>query len=136
MSEAPVRYVLDSSAVIAFLRGEPGAQRVGLALENTCFISAVNQIEVLTKLLDKGLTPEAAASAFMGLEIAVISLDEAQAAQAAWLRSNTRHLGLSLGDRACLVLAQHRQATLLTADRAWTALPQGTLDITVELIRP
>lgn len=71
MSEA---VVLDSSAVIAYLLGESGSERVGIHLA------------------------------------------------AAQLRPQTRRLGLSLGDRACLALGLERGATVLTADQTWQQL--------------
>lgn len=49
------------------------------------------------------------------------------------LRLATKPQGLSLGDRACLALAQARNAIALTADRYWTMLDIG---IEVERIRP
>jgi ribonuclease VapC len=42
---------------------------------------------------------------------------------AGWLRPATRTLGLSLGDRGCLALAQaQRGAQVVTADRLWKEL--------------
>lgn len=38
------------------------------------------------------------------------------------MRPAARPLGLSLGDRACLALAEHSGATAMTTDRAWGAL--------------
>ena len=38
------------------------------------------------------------------------------------LRPGTRALGLSLGDRCCLALAQVLKAEVVTADRPWKAL--------------
>jgi PIN domain nuclease of toxin-antitoxin system len=40
---------------------------------------------------------------------------------------------LSLGDRACLALAQRLNVPALTADHAWTEV---RLDVAVQLIRP
>jgi len=48
------------------------------------------------------------------------------------LIAQTRELGLSLGDRACLALAIAREATVYTADRAWKDL---SLQIRIEVIR-
>ena len=54
--------VIDASALLALFNDEPGAQAVLDALDGHCLISAVNQTEVLTKLLDKGLSEAEAAS--------------------------------------------------------------------------
>ena len=47
-------------------------------------------------------------------------------------RPKTDPLGLSLGDRACLALAQARGLPTLTADRAWRELRIG---VDIEVIR-
>jgi PIN domain nuclease of toxin-antitoxin system len=48
--------------------------------------------------------------------------------------AQTRPLGLSLGDRACLALARRERLPALTADRIW--LQAGTLiGVEVRLIR-
>jgi len=61
-----------------------------------------------------------------------IDFDSEQAWRTAALRSSTRQWGLSLGDRACLALAQSQGIVALTADRAWLDLQIG---IEVESIR-
>ena len=54
--------VLDASAVLALLHGEPGADRVASALERAC-ISAVNLAEVLGRLRRAGVGREDCARA-------------------------------------------------------------------------
>lgn len=128
-------HVLDASAIIAFLRDEPGAAMVRQALDGHAVVGAVNLAEVLTKMLDKGVSVEMAESAVAVLNVDVISLDAFGARDTARLRTATRHLGLSLGDRACLALAASFNAIVLTADRSWLTLGT-TLDLDIRSIRP
>ena len=134
-SAAVLTYVLDASAVIAFVRDEPGAAVVRQALDQRCVISSVNLTEVLTKLQDKGATPEQAEHAMgvLGLETADFCAQAARAS--AWLRGATRAQGLSLGDRACLALAKAHNAPVLTADRPWLLL-NAALGLDIRCIRP
>ena len=67
-----------------------------------------------------------------GFELEIVAFDAGLALSAGVLRAATRHLGLSLGDRACLALAQKLSATARTADRAWMGLDLG---IAVECVR-
>ena len=113
--------VLDASAVLAMLLREPGADTVRGSMSDA-FLSAVNFCEVVTKLIDRGISPDQAAFVTACLGITIIAFDEAQAAAAARLRALSKGLGLSLGDRACLALALSKGAPALTADRAWLAL--------------
>jgi PIN domain nuclease of toxin-antitoxin system len=57
---------------------------------------------------------------------------DADAMAAAALYPKATGKGLSLGDRACLALAQRLGAPALTAERVWAELD---LDIDVQLIR-
>ncbi|KPF80485.1 hypothetical protein IP88_00295 [alpha proteobacterium AAP81b] len=123
--------VLDSSALLAVLQGEPGADAVMPALQGA-LVSAVNAAEVVTKLVEIGMTPVEAGTNLTRLDVDIIAFDAVQAQQTGALRPLTRHLGLSLGDRACLALAQQRRATVLTADRPWAGLDLG---IAIEVIR-
>lgn len=123
--------VLDSSAVLAVLRDEPGAEIAAPHLR-TAVISAVNAAEVVSKLIDKGYSPRRAEEIWRGLEVIVEPFDAAQAVQAGVLRKDTASLGLSLADRACLALAHRTGAAVLTTDRAWARL---SIDVEVQLIR-
>jgi PIN domain nuclease of toxin-antitoxin system len=55
----------------------------------------------------------------------VVDYDEAQALKTAALRPLTIHLGLSLGDRACLALAAAMRLPVMTTDRKWAELDVG-----------
>jgi PIN domain nuclease of toxin-antitoxin system len=50
--------VLDAAAFLAYLRDEPGAEIVENALINGCYISIINWVEVLSKIVDLGESPE------------------------------------------------------------------------------
>jgi len=127
-------WVLDASALLAYLWQEPGHETVAQRIEQTTvMMSSVNLSEVLSRAADKGMGPSAMAALQAALPFEIIPFDRAQAQTAASLRPPTKALGLSLGDRACLALAIERQAVALTADRVWQALEIEGLS--VELLR-
>lgn len=119
--------VLDASAVLALLNQEPGWQAVESHLQKGV-ISAVNWAEVLTVLVDLGMSQEEAEPVLSGLLLEIVPFDQQQAARAAVLRSSTKKKGLSLGDRACLALAQSQKKIAITADKAWLGV-QNTAEI-------
>jgi ribonuclease VapC len=123
--------VLDASAVLALIFGERGSDIVA---ENAkgARVSAVNFSEILTRVIDKDGDPVAARNLLSRLELAIVPHDEELAAATAVLRNETRQFGLSLGDRACLALAQRDNSPVLTADQDWAKLDLG---IEVRLIR-
>lgn len=123
--------VLDSSAVLALLNGEAGAEKVALRLEGAA-ISAVNVAEVGTKLIDGGMTTSAAQQAIDLLRMRIVNFDEDLAISAYGMRSAPKAVGLSLGDRACLALALKEGGPAITADRNWATLK---LPCEVKLIR-
>ena len=129
--EAGAVYILDASALLCLLFGEPGADRVEMRL-TVALVSAVNYHEVLAKLTDHGVDAAEAQMMLAELDIDVVPVDRAQAEIGGKLRPETRSSGLSLGDRSCLALALGRSATAVTADRAWEALDVG---VVVELVR-
>lgn len=130
--------MLDASALLAWLRLEPGALAVRAALDKTAAMSVVNWAEVLSKLSDLGQNPVEVqsrlfeAGAFQK-DLLLWPLDEAMAVEVARLRSKTRSSGLSLGDRACIALGQHLRLPVLTADRVWKRLRLA--DVQVQFIR-
>ena len=116
--------VYDASALLAVLYAEPGAARVLDLLDTpNGIISAVNWSEVAAKLAERGMQQDVIARelAIFGLDI--VPFDEAQALLAAALRPATRALGLSLGDPACLALAQLHGTQAVTADTTWQQIP-------------
>lgn len=124
--------VLDASALLAFIFNERGADVVAEVVLQAA-ISAVNLSEVITKLLDNNMPIDEIVERISSLGLTVVPFDSDQAFQAALLRSSTKHLGLSLGDRVCLQLARSLGRPVLTTDRAWAQLP-GLL-VEVKLIR-
>jgi PIN domain nuclease of toxin-antitoxin system len=115
--------VLDSSAVLALLNREPGAERVASVLGEG-IISSVNAAEVYRVLMRAG-APRSAATAMMArLNLQLIPFESGDALEAAQL--GARHTRLSLGDCACIALAGRVSAeALVTADRAWATLDLG-----------
>jgi ribonuclease VapC len=111
--------VVDSSAVLAYLQGEPGAHVVRQYLADGAVISAANWSEVAQKVrrVDSWEVARALLLSFP-LQIAPIGLDEAEAAAAMWMPGSP----LSLADRLCLALAGRLQLDVLSADRAWFRL--------------
>jgi PIN domain nuclease of toxin-antitoxin system len=116
--------VLDSSALLCLLGSEAGADEVAFALPDAV-IGAVNLAEVIAKLRERGLSAAEVHAALDGLPLDVRPFTTSQAHAAGGLRPATRHLGLSLGDRACLALAIELGAAALTADRDWLKLDLG-----------
>ena len=128
--------VLDSSAVLGYLNGEPGTDMVAThILSGQACILAVNQTEVLSKLSDWGMPMEDACAAVAKLALQVIPFTSELAIEAARLRQPTRAQGLSLGDRACLALARQRQCAVLTGDRPWLDLAEA-LGLQILTFRP
>ena len=125
-------YVVDASAVLAFVNNEPGSEAVESVLDNA-IISTVNLAEVGAKLVDKGMTVEEARQVRTSLGLQVRDFDEYLAEESVRLRSVTKSKGLSLGDRACLALAVLEKAEVLTTDRIWAELDIGC---DIQVIRP
>lgn len=123
--------VLDASVVLAAMLGELTAANAEQWLLESC-ISAVNLAEVVAKLSDRGLSAEMISNGIAKLDLEVIPFDHVQAERAGLLRLETRQLGLSLGDRACLALAAVLGRPAATADRAWAKLDIG---IAIEVVR-
>jgi len=123
--------VLDSSALLAFIQGEPGGEVVA-AVVGDARMSSVNHAEVVSKLVERTGSLDLARAALGIANVDVVDFDRSQAEQAGLLVRHTRSHGLSLGDRACLALAMREAAPALTADRIWAKVK---LDVEVRLIR-
>lgn len=125
------RVVLDASALLALLNQEDGAERVAPLLADAV-ISTVNLAEVVTRLAIAGMPEAAIQDTLALLPLESVPLNVEDAIDLGLLAPVTRSSGLSLGDRACLILARRLGATAVTADQAWTGIDA---EVPVELIR-
>jgi PIN domain nuclease of toxin-antitoxin system len=123
--------VFDASALLVLLNKEPGYKLVEQYVPEA-IMSAVNLAEVITVLMGAGVPSTVAVSLSSELMTEIVPFDVVQAATSAALRQETKPYGLSLGDRACLALAQQKKLSVLTADKIWGELK---LTIDIKLVR-
>lgn len=128
------RFVLDASALLAILHEERGVEKLPPASEilHGAMMSTVNMAEAQGKLVGHGVPSEEAWDAILSVIHEAVVLDEEQAKLAGDLVLQTRVLGLSLGDRACVALAMMLKAPVYTTDRQWSKLKVG---IPIHVIR-
>jgi PIN domain nuclease of toxin-antitoxin system len=111
--------VLDASALLALLRGEPGAKKVESVLAQAR-MSVVNMAEVASHYSKLGMPDDVVGAMLRPLPISLIEADTDQCWEAGRLRGVTIDAGLSLGDRFCLALAKRDKLPAWTADRTWS----------------
>jgi len=128
--------VLDASVVMALLHDEEGSSAVVEAIADGATISTVNWAEVLSNVAADGDDPQEVAGrlSVTGEDVVmwVEALTASDCIEVARLRPVTKAQGLSLADRACLVLAERLDVPALTTDREWAKADVGA---EVRLIR-
>lgn len=117
----------DSSALVAILQEEPGGD-VAAARLSEGRASALILGETLSKIGQRGRSPQAAAAKLKqaGLTVDPVTEDDALAAAALYVLANR---GVSLADRFCLAHAMARKVPVMTSDRPW-----AELDLPVDLV--
>jgi ribonuclease VapC len=113
--------VLDTSALLAYVKGEPGADDVA-AVIGDAVISTVNYAEAVTKLVEKGMSLSLVRTALGIAGLDIVDFDRDLAEVAGEMIATTKPFGLSLGDRACLALAARERVHAMTGDRIWSKL--------------
>jgi PIN domain nuclease of toxin-antitoxin system len=126
------KIVLDRSAILGGIIGESGEEKLTPRLLAEAVISSVNLAGVQGKLQSLGWTSDEAWEDVTGLLGEAIHFDEHQAPTALDLLTQTRALGLSLGDRSCLALGRALRAPVYTAEKAWKKIKVG---IPIHVIR-
>src|SRR3954471_24768555 len=97
------KVVLDASALLALIKNESGAKVIEELLGNI-IMSSVNVAEVAGILLDSDMSLEEAQEAIEPFIDSIVPFDLEHSIACASLKKFTKHLGLSLGDRACIAL--------------------------------
>jgi ribonuclease VapC len=112
-----VTVVLDASALLAFVQGEPGSEVVEAALDGDACCGAANWSEVAQKVIAAGRDWDLVQALLQSyaLRVEPVVADDGEWAARRW-RSGE---GLSLADRLCLALAHRLDVQVLTADGAW-----------------
>lgn len=131
MTKKPYNYVLDSSALLALINDEMGADVVEKCLSQSV-ISAVNLAETIGKLALENVSVGEISESITDMVRAVIPFDEHLAFLAGRMAPATKAFGLSLGDRACLATAEHLDIEAVTADKIWKKLKTP---VTIKVIR-
>jgi PIN domain nuclease of toxin-antitoxin system len=126
-----VEIVLDSSAILAVLLAEGGAEPVTQLMPRSV-VSVANEAEVITVLIRNGRSPRQSIQLVRALPYTLVELDADMARRAGTLWKPVKPRGLSLGDRCCLALAERERLPVLTADGRWADLD---LDVEVRLLR-
>jgi PIN domain nuclease of toxin-antitoxin system len=123
--------VLDSSIILA-VRKDETIDEAAYALIDGGVMSAVSVAEVYTRLSGLKTTSLVRMDALLATLGRVEPFTAEQARVCGLLRAETRHLGMSLGDRACVALGMELGATVHTTDRIWA---RGDFTCVVRVLR-
>jgi ribonuclease VapC len=126
------RIVLDASVILAIVNREPGQEKLSPELLANAVGSTVNLAEVQAKLVSRGWSSDEAWEDATSPIREALAFSEEHAKIAGNLVGDTRQLGLSLGDRACLAVGIALKAPVYTAEKTWKKLK---LSIPIHVIR-
>ena len=127
------RILFDSSVIIAILRSERGYQNGEKHVDRGA-ISTVNWAEVSGFLGRNNAPKDIIQQTLAKYPLKVLPYEEDLVVPTGHLAAGRQHLGLSLGERACLATAIKYQLPVLTADRVWKKL-ETELGLDIQLIR-
>lgn len=126
-------FVLSASALLAYLRAEPGADKVISAIATGTTMTTLNFGEVAGWFISQGADEAYVRSLRARLVFPLVPVDDDLAIRAALLGPATQAAGLSLADRTCLALSSRSGVPALTADRCWAEVAEAA-NVSVILI--
>lgn len=121
--------VIDASALLAFIKDESIPLNELESLLPKSLISSVNACEVATVMTRLGIPSEDIEGLIDETIGEIVPFNKKHYLLAAQLWKTTKPYGLSLGDRACLSLAQYMKLPVYTADQIWAKLEIENLQI-------
>ena len=123
--------VVDTSAVLAVVFNEARGD-AALPHMHKAYMSSVNLAEAISKLTERGASPELAWTELRRLKLTYVDFDAELARAAGDMRVATKHLGLSIGDCACLALGRAKNLPVLTTDGE---MAEANVGVEVRLLR-
>lgn len=126
--------VVDTSAIMAYLNQENGAETSEIWLDKGAAISALCVQETVANLVRRNVDPASAVEMIEALGLETHPMDFGLAVDGGVLIAVTQPKGLSHGDRACLALARRLELPAVTADKAWADIADDA-GVEVVLIR-
>ena len=123
--------ILDASAIIAYLDGEPGSEVVEQWLPDSA-ASMINVCEVISVLVGQGKPEEQVSQRVHELVPVIVPFSWDIARITAALIVDTQPKGLGLGDRAALATAKIMNLPVLTSEPRWLDVSTG---VDIRLIR-
>ncbi len=115
------KIILDSSALLALIQEEPGAEIIKPLLKFSV-MSTVNVTETLSILHRTNIPPEEGVVLVSDIITTIVPFDLEQSKSCADLHPLVKTKGLSLADRACIALGIKLQIPIYTADKIWLEL--------------
>lgn len=113
--------LLDTSAVIAILKKEPGYKILEDIIANSS-ISSVNLSEFISVLARASIPTNEIDKIIIDIIPEIIPFSEDIAIESGKLTNYTKKYGLSLGDRACIATGIYHNMIIYTADKIWSEL--------------
>jgi PIN domain nuclease of toxin-antitoxin system len=128
--------IADTSAIIAYLKFEPGADIVSKNLSRIR-LSTVNLAEAVAVLSRQGIARGWIEDRLFRVFSDHLPFDSEQAYLCGVLEPTTRPKGLSLGDRACVAAGLLLGCPVLTTESKWTQIDwkESGYHPQIELIR-
>lgn len=127
------KFLLDTSAIIALLKKEPGYKLLEGIISNSA-ISLVNLSELVSVLSRSNIPENEIDDIIMDIVPEIIPFCENVCIKAGKLARLTKDYGLSLGDRACIATACHYNMEIYTTDKIWLKLV-ASITTTIVLVR-
>lgn len=116
-----IKALLDTSAIIALLKKEPGYEILEELISRSA-ISSVNLAELVSVLTRTGVLENEIDEIIKDIVPEIILFTEDIAIQTGKLIASTKEYGLSLGDRACIATGIILKLPIYSTDAIWSKL--------------